>query len=66
MEPEQRKTNRKFALCTALIWIWVWLAGLFIGMILGLLKRGFMSGNKIVDDVDSSMTMWDEKEHHSS
>lgn len=66
MEPDQRKTNRRLALWTFVLWLPVWLAGLFGGMIWSLLRRGFFSGVKIVDDVDESMPMWDEKEHHKS
>jgi hypothetical protein len=66
MEPEQRRTDRKLGLFSVILWFWVWLAGLMGGMIFAVLKRGFASGVEIVDKVDSSMPMWDEKEHHKS
>ena len=66
MEPEQRQTNRKVGVISGILWVWVWLAGLLAGMIWSILQRGFASGVKIVNDVDESMPMWDEKEHHKS
>lgn len=66
MEPEQRQVNRRVGLLSAILWFWVWLAGLMAGMIWTILKHGFASGVEVVGKVNNSMPMWDEKEHHQS
>lgn len=66
MEPEHRRMNRKVGIFSAILWIWVWLAAFLAGLLWSIIKRGFLSGIEIADDVEASMPMWDEKEHHKS
>lgn len=66
MEPDQRKTNRKITLFGFFLWVPIWLAGLCSGMIWTVLRRGFSSGVELVKDLEDSMPMWNEEEHHRS
>lgn len=60
-EPESRKYARKLGCVLAPIWMPLHFISAMLGLIFGVLRRGFTEGNGRADEIANAFHMWDQE-----